>query len=704
MSDEDHPFDAYDPKAVEVIESVLDARITPQEGAVRILRYWSPIELFQSDALSFVIQTRQDSLGALDRAAVDLCNQLRSKEARRLAEMNWVIAKQSGNQDLTVQCASTLAQMMTGDPSATRERLALLEFAVPLVVESYRADYIKAAMLANLADARFTEAGGDAELLRTTIDACEKALALNAPLEDFWLGRLNFVAGSAYNTIGGSTKNLQASIDYLKAALKHYRSENYPDEYGSTLNNLGNSYRDLGEKIGDRNLLSDGLASYEKALPFRKEEHLRLRTLANMVAAEDALAALNQTPHSATSTAAGAPATLIASQEQKQLPRFRDLLRVGDDALQTSRMETEKQDLFRQRAAAKYAEAMATIRKIGGPKERAEGFHRLAALFLDSTEDDALWTGFSFASTAQRLGKERWSALGLARVACHRGQMLMKIGYPRRLQYLLPSESLLRNSIAALEQFGQPGEAEQARKYLEVTDSLLAVSKVSEAKRRVAASYSQKGSQRLKAQAVATPPDQLHKAYQTYLTILQETASTELGELLGRLGLEEAKAKFDDVLDEFNRARQLIEVAAQHREIGDLEGALALVEDAEDFAQSARYSAPLIWCQLAEFYTSLPSTDEAHRSLQKAEQVMSTSVDEDEYVPQGDKSGRWMREYGMETYQAEIDKTCALINQSLSTPHFDPARTAELLVPGNTGRRRQLEQTIKRELRRADLQ
>ena len=213
MSEQPQPFDAYDPKAVEIIQLVLDGKITPQEGAIRIISYWTPKEfLKKSESVPFIVQTRGDSLTTLDRSVIDLTNQGLHDQARRLAEMNWVFAQRSADEDLMVQCASTLAQVMIGDAGSTRERLALLEFAVPKVVESQRSDEIKAVMLAHLADARFTETADHPETVQATIDACQESLALNPLLNDYWFGRLNFIAGTAYNKLGGSIEALQSSI------------------------------------------------------------------------------------------------------------------------------------------------------------------------------------------------------------------------------------------------------------------------------------------------------------------------------------------------------------------------------------------------------------------------------------------------------------------------------------------------------------
>ena len=693
MKDLPQSFEALDPKALEIIRLVLDGKITPPEGATRLTQYWVPKELVQSETLPFILQTRPDSLVTLDRTVVDLSNQGLENQARRLAEMNWILATRLGDEELMVQCASTLAQMMIGDPSATDERLVLLEFAVPKVVSSGRTDHIKAVMLANLADARFTQAADNSDRLQAIIEACEKALALNAPLGDFWLGRLHFLAGTAYNTIGGSIENLQSSIHYFKEALKHYRGENYRDQYASTLNNLGNSYRDLGARTKDRKFLLEAIACYKEALPLRREEHLRLRTRGNMAAAEKILVQIDQIT-SAVDTKETVASSPSAASEKESI-RYRELLKIGDDAFNTSLIETKKATQFRRRAAEKYIDWMSSFGRTAGAAHRAEGIHRLAVLFLDSTEDDALWTGLCFASTAQRLSREVWSPLGQARLASHRGQMLMKIGYPREVQYLLLAESLLRTSITPLQQLGNAGEAEQAGQYLTITDGLLAVSGNTDAQKRVMTAYSDEGTKRLKAQIQTTPTDELHKVYCLYLSLVQKVAAPELSELLGELGLEITRARLDDFFDEFNRAFQLVQTAAKHREIGDLDGALSAGEEAEDFAAIARYSASSIWSELAKFYSLIPLRDQALRCLEKAQAVMSMIAKEGEYVSPGESGGRWMAESSVETYQAEIAETKALIDQTAATPYFDTARTAELLSPKDPFRRQNLERTIR---------
>jgi hypothetical protein len=178
VSEQKKPFNVYDPKAVEIIQSVLEGKITPQEGASSLISFWSPVEILQVEGSPPILQTREDSLSELDRTTIELSNQGRKDEARRLGELNWILAKRFDNQDLMVQCASSLAQVLTFDSAPPGRRLALLEFAVPSVVESDRAPHIKAVMLAHLADARFSEAMNNPAMGRAAIEAALRALSI----------------------------------------------------------------------------------------------------------------------------------------------------------------------------------------------------------------------------------------------------------------------------------------------------------------------------------------------------------------------------------------------------------------------------------------------------------------------------------------------------------------------------------------------
>jgi tetratricopeptide (TPR) repeat protein len=692
MSDQVFSKGVYDAQAVSIIQSVIAGTISPLEGVSRLAAHWFPVEgLRGNESLPLLLQTRDDNLNQLDRAVIDLINQDKQVEARRLAEMNWMLAKRMGDEDLMVQCAASLAQTMTGDPTATAERLALLEYAVPKVLEWDRPPSVKAGILAYLADAHFAEPAPSPERRWAAIQACKQAIAFSAPLDDFWYGHLNFIAGTEYNFIGGSVEILQSSIDHFRVALNFYRPDNFPDSYASTLNNLGNSYRDLGQLTANRHLIEEAIACYDKAMPFRSSARSKQVTLSNKSEAQSILNQLGQ--------AGPGQSTSARQEETKQQSQIRDLVRVGDNAFFASQSAQESErERYRKAAADKYVRAMKALGMQGAPAQRAEILHRLAGLYINSTDDDELWTALCLANATQRLSKGSWKPVSQARVSFHRGQMLLKIGFPDLTQYLRLAEALLRDALPTLQQFGQPGEFEQASHYLNACDSLLAATGDKEAKRRAAAMNSEAEMKRLETEVNATQRDGLKRTYQSYLSIVKRVAESELVILLGHLSLESFQAATNQLYDGFNQARELIEVAAKHRDVGDIGGALSVIQRAEERAEEARYSAPSIWCEIAEFYISLPLREDAERCLEKAEGLMNFAIKTDEQTMTGDERRWWIPEYGLEDYLEEIDRTKKTIANASNEPLFDASKTAQLLFPDDQTLRAQAQEQIKYEI------
>lgn len=441
---------ASDDAALEAIRAVVDGDIPPLEGASRLRGRWVPVEAAGT-------ATRDDSLGALCEATIELSNAGRPEQARRLGELAWILARGFENRDAMVQCAATLAQTMTSDPGATRQRLELLEFAVPEVVRWDRPAAIKAAMLANLADARFNEARSDDDRLRATIAACHMALERASDLDELWLRRVHFIAGTAYNELAGDEADLRASIAHLREALRPGASE---EEHASTLNNLGNAWRDLGILTADRHALETAIACYDEAAPLRGDDRRRERTEANRERAERALADLDVTPSGGGEPPDG------SSRE------LESLVKSGDDAFYDSQQDRTDADAFRKRAAADYVAAATLLSPDTPPRLRAEVMHRLAVLFLSWDDDDKLWTGVCFANAARRRGAADWRAVNLARIDFHMGEMLAVIGYLGDPAYLRRAEALLDDAIPILEAEGSPSELSRARRLHEMCTTL----------------------------------------------------------------------------------------------------------------------------------------------------------------------------------------------------------------------------------------
>ncbi len=456
------PPQAESPEVTEIISAVVQGNKTPEEAAVQLGKYWFPKEELQSPRAHLVIQNRQDSLRTFDRTATELSNRGEHAGARRLAEMNWILAKRSVDQRLVAQCAATLAQFLVGDPSAADRRLALLEYCVPEVLTwDHIQGVSRAVMLANLADARYVTARGDPGRMRKAVQTIEQALEMESFLDEAWLSHLYMAAGVLYNDLAESTDDLRRSVACNENALTLVRRETDPARYASVLNNLGNSYRDLGARTRDAGLLEKAIAHYDQALPYRSDPRLRLRTQGNKAQAERTLKELQSGAALSQPTA-----------ERGVLDQVEELVHAGDDMYFASIKGGPDQQAQLGSAADHYLEAMKLLGRDAPPRTRAEILHRLAALFVTSTDDDELWTGLCFASATRRLGQE-WRASSLASVDYHRGQMLVKIGFPDQEQYLRPAETLLRQALPVLKAQGRPGEYEQAGNYLKMCLKLL---------------------------------------------------------------------------------------------------------------------------------------------------------------------------------------------------------------------------------------
>lgn len=685
MTKDDSQIDAFDPEAQRIIRQVIEGKTAPAEGAARLSSYWSPQEIYRGSQ-EFVIQTRSDSLAQLDYAATELEHQGLPSEARRLAELNWIIVNKLGDRTLMVQCAATLAQLMTGDLTAVDQRLSLLEFAVPIVLTWDRPPIVKATMLAFLADAQFTKAEITAEARRANIKVCEQALSFGAPLSDWWVERLHFIAGTRYNDLAETAADLEASVTHLRNALDSCDPATSSSGYGSVLNNLGNSLRDLGDRTARPELLQEAIACYDKALPFRTSVMLRERTLGNEAAAEEILRRLRE----------GASELSMPAAKQQDSTRHSEvvrLLHIGQEIMSQASADDRTPEERRRAAASRYLQAAAIMAKHSSHKLRAELFHHLAGLFVGSVDDDDLWTGLCFANSAQRLSAGLWSPEGEARLRYHRGLMLMKIGYPDVVAYLTPAEELLRQAVPVLQRAGFPGEFDAASQTLLTCSSLLASCGAPKAERRAIALHAENEARRVR-DSQSGPKDELAEKYRSYLSAITRVAPAELRDTLGRLALAAFKSRANQIYDEYNHAEQLIALAGNHLYVGDLQGALEEIEAAEKYARQARYSAPSVWCDLASFFSSVPMAADAARCLRRAQELMPLAAGDSEAVLPGDSTGHWIAEYSLEDYQKEIDKAKATLAGARTEPAFDTAKTSAILAAGEP-RRSQIENAIR---------
>ncbi len=683
MAEPDIADASPDPAVQAVIGAVRTGKIGPEEGARRLASLWVPIELARGDAP--VLFLRPDSLRTWDKLAFDLAVKGDNQEARRLAELNLLLAESIGDDALRVECSATLAQLMYGDPTANRRRLFLLEFCAPQIARSDRPAEIRALILFHLAQARADNLSSEPSSYRATVEACNDALALEANLGAYQRGLLHFAAGTCHQELG----DYQASIRHLEEASRLFTTDTYPDARGSVLNNLGNTYRILGEQTGDCTWLHKALNCYDQALPFREGSRLEL-TRNNKARAEKILQRLAG-QHD------GSGVNEPRDGESRRLHPVFATLAAGDAAVRRSQAVP---DAEQGRQAIKYYLIGAKALGRDAPaRTRAEGYHRLGYLFIDSRDTDELWTGMCFTAAASRLAAGAWRPVSMARVACHTAHMLVGIGATEGLAYLRTAASLLRTAIPVLESDGESWEPEQAHAELVTCLTLQGFLGDEGARAEAQSQLGDAHMQWIAAADGAQVDDPLRLAYRSYLQLVRKEAESALATLLGDVALAEISATAYEHLDEFNRAIQLIGIAATSRDAGDLDGAIKIIRRAEAFAGAARYSAPSVWCELALFYAGLPMKVEATRCLQRAQNVMTLVAASGEWVQPGDQTGRWMAEGPLDSYQEEIDRTMAEVEASPEVPHFDPAVTANRLYPHDESSRARLQEKLEHALR-----
>jgi tetratricopeptide (TPR) repeat protein len=648
----------------EVIDSIMSGKVIAQEGAKKLKSF-----------LGYAI-----SLGNLNDLAVQMSNQGMGVGALRLAETNMILAEEQKEESYKVQCACTLAQFLSGDRRRIEERWQLLEYAVPELLEWGVSGQIKGTMLAHLADARFNACNNQPSVYASVVEAVEQALTYENDIVEPLLGRLYFIGGTALDDLGENEKTLAQSVRYLEGALQYYTLQKYPDEYASTLNNLGNSYKHLGMLKNDRKLLEKAIKTYDEALPYRASPQLKLRTQNNRKEAVELLEKL----------ASHKPLPRKA-KESTDDQHIRVLLRAGDESFFAAMQKGDGNEGDRQAAAEKYLEASRSVKREANPGLRAEIYHRLASLFLREQNDDPLWTSYCFANATKRLAQGNWQEVSQARVTMHQGEALTIIGFPDHEGYLQRAEELLRTSLPVMKAQGHPGESEECNKYLSLCLSFLATRGDSAHTRKAQEFFAEGESARLEhLDRAITSHVKSRDLYERYAKLVKRIAPDELKNALGAIRAEGAASVVDQHVDEFNHASMLIEVAQKYLALGELAGALETVETAEEFAADARFSAPSIWCELAMFYASIPMTEKTHQCLNIAQSKMELAAQSNVAVLPGDRTGRWIPEYGLDAYQDEIDATKRKIG-NVSAASFDPARTAELLCPQDAARRRAIQ-------------
>jgi tetratricopeptide (TPR) repeat protein len=657
----------FSKEASDIITAVITGEVDPEQGATRLAGVWVPAEELGSGS-GRQSAPPQGSVASLNQLASQLATTGQNAEARRLAELNWLLARHAADETAAVQCAATLAQLLGSDQAAVKRRLDLLEYAVPEVLASDDPDLVKAVLLANLAEARYNAAGGDPDTLTAAIDASRQALAIDADLGEAWLADLHFMAGTALQTLGDLANDeghYRESIASLTEVLNYYGPQHQPQGYASALNNLGNSYRKLAARTGDAALAQTAIECFDLALPYRPDGALTRTTQANRAAAvrllETMSAATQAPPHG---DGADVPARTEAAA----------FLEAGDAALTEMRAIGDEAPAFRRLATDRYLAAAKLTGRDSPPDLRARVYHRLATAFATADEDDALWTGVCFATAARRLGGEALAPAEQGRLAFHLGFMLMKIGLPDQLAYLRKAEALLKEALPLLKASNDPGERDYAAGLHDGCLTALAAFGDENAREQALRMHTERELARIDLQLSKTPADEVHAAYRNYLTVVRASAGAELASFLAAAELTTVRAAI--ARDGEYPAMVLARTAAAHRNVGDLTGALGVAADAESRAGDIIYFAPATWCELVSFYTTVPAKDDAERCLRNARETAEQA--------------------GSAAEPDQIEAAAAAIAAIGSLPRFDPAVTAAALAPADDADRlcRVLEQGL----------
>ncbi|MFD5513736.1 hypothetical protein ACFWIB_39275 [Streptomyces sp. NPDC127051] len=628
-----------DAPATQVVHAVLAGEMEPLEGAGRLAGQWGPVEPVDlGDGARPRTHFDPPGFPELYVIVFDLLDGGDSERASRLAEFQWYIAQRIGTDELITVCAVHWGQTLRDDPASGRRRLELLEYAVPELLTWDHPREDKAMLLYHLAMARRAEAAGDPEALRATVDACEQALAM-ADLGDEISANLHFVAGRCGTAVGETAADLDSPVRHLREAVRITSGAGHTEDEQLAQEALAAALRTRAE-------LADGAARRSRG----------------------ALEARIGTP-----------------------------LQEGDQALRTSLSQEERSEAYRLRATQKYLTAAGRTGGIAPPSIRAEIQHRMAALQLEETEDDELWTGVCFAAAARRLGRDDWQPSNLARADTHLARMLIKLGMMDAPQLLRAACGLLRDAMPAFEVDGLLRESVRLARDYRSCLTLLAAHGDEEAAASALVLEGAHQLQRVRDELADAPTGGGTSSHQAYLRIVLEEAESSLGAFLARS--EIARRALILGFDPRQQvALALLEEARGRREVGDFTGAADLASDALDLAEGAYADATLPWCDAAELSAGMGLREDAEGLLNVARQLMDVARDPEETV-EGYVPGNWFAVRGLAAYRDRIEKASARVRElAAGVPRFDPSVTAALLRPDDESGRPALAESLRRRL------
>jgi tetratricopeptide (TPR) repeat protein len=658
-----------DPAIARVVSDVCAGNLEPAEGARRITMLWVPSELFAQAPFPMLLYTGEVNLRTWDKLAHDWFQAGHAEAGRRMAELDLLLADSLDDELLQAECAWTLAQFLWLDPDATSRRLDLLEFCSRLLSLPDHSEDVRAAVLFHLAQARFDNAPSGDSGYGPTVEACRAALALSSLLNFYQSGLLHFAAGTSLQETG----RLSESCVHLEQAVSQLVESGHEKEGASALNNLGNSYRILGAQRGDPDLVRKALQCYDTSLPVREGSYLE-RTVANRAIAEELLRLLSDgKPIPEGYEKIAATGSTISGYQKNLID--------GDRAYRESRRTSPPDEEQRATALTAYLHAACDVGRNAPARTRAEVFDRFGGLFFESDDVDELMTGVCFATAAARLGGNDWRDVSLARTQWRKGRMLVNIGASLGVNYLEVASSLLRGVLPTLRSEGGMSEAETAESDLALSLALQVVHGDVNVREEA---MTRLGSERLRRLEVeGEEPGTLAAEFQHYFGLVRDLGPDALTRLLGEVALSEMQVLADNSVDDFNKALRLLDLSVLLRDVGDLPGTLEIIGRAEDRARVARYSAPSVWCRLAVVYANLTLVGDAERCLDEARVRMSLVVADEEWVPTGENSGRWMTEGPISSYLSEIEDTEVAVRACSRRPCFDVSASARGLFSGD---------------------
>jgi hypothetical protein len=532
------------------------------------------------------------------------------------------------------------------------------------------------------------------------IEAGNEALTHKDKLSRPFLARVFFILGTAYNELPASEENLNRSIQYFSQALLLY--ENNPgtsaEEYGALLNNLGNSYRDLGALTADSSKIKKALGHYQHILSEIDSPRYKELAKGNREKALEMLDTLQQQGNSMSNGFIGKlrqrfnkPASIpdkkgpsFASHQGPE-QEFQAFLQQGDELFyegQESEDDEEKEKNIKE-AVRIYFEAIKNVDRMHGESDMARVLHRMGITFIYGTmDDDNMWTTFCFANAARRLAGADWNERGLARIDYHKAKALTVIGYPNHVEYLTEAVELLKRAMPAISTSDNSGEYKGVQDQYHMALSMLAACKgKGNAQSELKATLLEDERKRIADRHNWKDQRPIVRYYRAYFENVLKYAEKETLDRLADFCVERDLIIADDAYGPSTKTSQILGLAEKFLRLGDIQGVFMCTDLAERYtteletisADEHRFQANA-WLNIAEFYLQIPLPLNAKECLVR----LASSIDPA-------RLGGFFDEYEIRKERMAND-----IKKSFSLPNLNVKETAQLIYPNNAAKQKEL--------------